>query len=106
MIKNVRTTLIRIAFLFGLAVSFQVSANSGLNDITRIFTGFHDGSNSIFSPVNTLLIKSGEKYDESKDPALRRGTENTEQPQSSFFAIPATIIGIIGLVLFFNRNKE
>jgi hypothetical protein len=106
MIKNARTTLIRIAFLFGLALSFQASANSGLNDITQIFPDFHEGSNSIFSPANTLLIKSGEKYDESKDPALRRGTENTEQPQSSFFAIPATIIGIIGLVLFFNRNKE
>jgi hypothetical protein len=51
-----------------------------------------------------MSMKSGEKYDESKDPVLRKGTENWEEPQGSYFAIPALVIGVIALALFFNKE--
>lgn len=105
MIKKITTSLIWIVFLIGSATSFQTSANTGLALMPEFFSGFSHERSSTLSPSKAILIKSGEKYDESKDPALRRGTENTEQPQTSFFAIPAVVVGIIGLVLFFNRDK-
>jgi hypothetical protein len=71
----------------------------GLNS----FLNYDD--NFSFSKTSTILTKKGEKYDESKDPALRRGTENWEEPQGSYFAIPALIVGVIGLVLLFSRDK-
>jgi hypothetical protein len=46
-----------------------------------------------------------ESYDASKDPALRRGTENWEQSQAGFFIIPGAVIGIVALLLFLNREK-
>jgi hypothetical protein len=54
--------------------------------------------------ADMISVKRGQHYDETKDPALRKGTENWEQEQGSFFAIPALVIGIIGAVLFFNRK--
>jgi hypothetical protein len=73
--------------------SAELSPKLGFDDnITLTRTGF-------FSTKKVVA------YDESKDPALRKGTENWEEPQGSYFAIPALIIGVIGLVLFFNRNK-
>lgn len=64
-----------------------------------------------FNPVLTefwdaraISVKRGQPYDESKDPALRKGTENWEQEQGSFFAIPALVLGIVGVFLFFNRK--
>lgn len=53
-----------------------------------------------------LWVKSGVPYDESKDPTLRRGTENWEESQWSFYIVPALFIGVIALVLFFNKNNE
>lgn len=52
-------------------------------------------------PVN---MKNGNV--ETKQPATRRGTENWEEPQTSFFIVPAVSIGIIALFLIFNRNKD
>jgi hypothetical protein len=73
---------------------------------------------SIFASINNLstlyqldlvekhiiLTKQGVAYDEAKDPALRKGTENWEEPQGSFFIIPAVIVGVIFVILFFNRE--
>jgi hypothetical protein len=49
-------------------------------------------------------VKKGTPYDEAKDPFLRKGTENVEESQVSFFVIPAVVVGIILLFLFFNRE--
>lgn len=54
----------------------------------------------------SFAVKRNQPYDESKDPALRRGTENWEQDQGSFFTIPALVIAIIGVLLFFTRDKR
>jgi hypothetical protein len=59
---------------------------------------------SVFSQPNSVSIKKRGSYDESKDPALRKGTENWEEPQGSFFIIPAVVLGLVVVVLFFNRK--
>lgn len=63
------------------------------------------GENFSFSQANVLSTKRDEKYDEYKDPALRKGTENWEEKQGSYFAIPALVIGVMAVILFFNREK-
>ncbi len=88
-----------------LTLILLLSSKAGLTADIQI-------SNSILSElVNTadnisFQVKRDQPYDETKDPALRRGTENWEEEQSSFFVIPAVIIGIIGLLIFFTRNKN
>jgi hypothetical protein len=92
--------------LLGSALNTEVSANNATNFVaSNFFTGTKYEDNFTFSKKNIISMKRGEKYDESKDPALRKGTENTEQPQSSFFAIPALVVGIMLAFLFFNRDK-
>jgi hypothetical protein len=51
-----------------------------------------------------IAVKRGQPYDAAKDPALRKGTENWEQEQGSFFTIPALVLGVIGVIVFFNRK--
>ena len=105
MIKKNKTHLGAIVFLACLFTNFQTSANTTFDTAFRQLTEDILIQNLTLSPANIISTKAGEKYDESKDPALRKGTENWEQPQSSFFAVPALVIGVIGLVLFFNREK-
>jgi len=91
-----------LLFIVLLSCSANGLANfkiPGLNS----FLNYDD--NFSFSNTSKISTKRGEKYDESKDPALRRGTENWEEPQGSYFAIPALIVGLIGLALFFSRDK-
>lgn len=91
---------------FCLCTVFQASADDRFVGVSAVITNFAlEKSVTAFGP-DTILIKRGEKYDESKDPALRKGTENTEQPQGSFFAVPALVLGLVGLVLFLNRDKN
>lgn len=85
--------------------SFQVSANinATINTPDLFAKLSYVDSNTFFAP-NMISTKRGEKYDESKDPALRKGTENWEQTQGNFWIIPAIVVGLIFAVLFFNRN--
>jgi hypothetical protein len=57
--------------------------------------------------IDGSINKSQQKniYDESKDANLRRGTENWEQSQSSFFIVPSIFLSVAGLALFFSRKK-
>ena len=57
----------------------------------------------IDSSINKVQKKL--TYDESKDATLRRGTENWEQSQSSFFVVPGIFLSVVGLALFFSRKK-
>jgi hypothetical protein len=70
----------------------------------ELFSDIRYGNNFTLSRMNTISTKRGGKYDEAKDPALRKGIENWEEPQGSYFAIPAAVVGIIGIFLFFNRD--
>ncbi|MEY3190805.1 MAG: hypothetical protein RIS10_922 [Pseudomonadota bacterium] len=58
---------------------------------------------AIDSSINKVQKKL--TYDESKDATLRRGTENWEQSQSSFFVVPGIFLSVVGLALFFSRKK-
>lgn len=95
---------ISMILLLGSAPISGVSADSNPDFRTLNFTG-GIGPDSRLSWQQQFAVKKGAPYDESKDPALRKGTENWEEPQGSFFAIPAVVIGIIALFLFFNREK-
>jgi hypothetical protein len=96
---------ITIILLLSALPCFQASANSGFRFNTDFFSGLDSGDSLTLSRTNTISTKKGEKYDESKDPALRRGTENWEQPQGSFWVIPAAVVGVILLILFFNKEN-
>ncbi len=92
--------------LLSCAANVKISANGLPNLATpSLFSDISYGDNFSFAQTNTISTKSGEKYDEPKDPALRKGTENWEEKQGSYFAIPALVIGIMALVLFFNRGS-
>lgn len=106
MINKIKLNGRLVIFIIAVTTSIQASANAGILMSSGFFSDLTDTRSALFSPTHTIFIKRGEKYDESKDPALRRGTENTEQPQSSFFAIPAAVIGLIAVVLFLNREKK
>jgi hypothetical protein len=104
MIKRLFSSL-SIVILLGSVPSYQVSANNSPNfKAPDWFPSLSYGDNITLTRSDTISMKKGGSYDESNDPALRKGTENWEEPQGSFFIIPAVIVGLIVIVLFFNRK--
>jgi hypothetical protein len=104
MIKQVLSSLSVIIFLSGVP-SYQVAANTSANFKTSdLFASLSYGDNITLTRSDMITTKKGGSYDESNDPALRKGTENWEEPQGSFFIIPAVVVGLIVIVLFFNRK--
>jgi hypothetical protein len=102
MTKQIILTL-SIILLLGSAPITGVTANSNIDFSALNFThgiGFDSKQNW----PQTFTVKKGETYDEAKDPFLRKGTENVEESQVSFFVIPAVVVGIILIFLFFNRE--
>lgn len=96
-------SILVILFLLGSAPLAQATSRFNID-----FTVF-----DIISSVNFFesqydrpawLVKSGEAYDASKDPALRTGTQNWEEPQGSFFIVPALLLGVFALILFFKKK--
>lgn len=75
--------------------SFQASADNG---------GFQYKSASESSFSNTLPVKSSTDKPVSNDPTMRTGTLNSESPQGSFFVVPAIMIGLFALILFFKEK--
>ncbi len=104
MSKKMASILSMIVLLGGMP-SFQVSANEISNfQVSDFFPNLSYGDNITLTRSDTISTKRGGGYDESNDPALRKGTENWEEPQGSFFIIPAVVIGLIVIVLFSNRK--
>jgi hypothetical protein len=98
-------SILGIITLLSALPCFQVSANDSAKfKAPDLFTGLGYRDNLTLSRSAMILANREGKYDEAKDPALRKGTENWEEPQGSYFAIPALVVGIIGIVLFFNRE--
>jgi hypothetical protein len=85
--------------------SAQVSANNYLqfnlsgraSDV--VFENDFKTDNSI-----GFSAKSEGKYDESKDPLYRRGTQNTDTPQGIFFALPIILTVLCFIVLFAKKK--
>ena len=102
MTKQLISTL-SIILLLGSAPVTGVSANSNIDFRALNFTG-GIGFKSQLNWPQSFAVKKGESYDEAKDHFLRKGTENVEESQISFFVIPAVVVGIILLFLFFNRE--
>ena len=102
MTKQFISTL-SIILLLGSAPMTGVSANSNIDFSALNFAG-GIGFDSKQNWPQPFTVKKGESYDEAKDPFLRKGTENVEESQASFFVIPAVVVGIILLFLFFNRE--
>jgi hypothetical protein len=104
MVKQVLLSLSVIILLSGVPC-YQVAANTSSNFKTsNLFDRLSSGDNITLTRSDAISTKKGGSYDESNDPALRKGTENWEEPQGSFFIIPAVVIGLIVIVLFFNRK--
>ena len=103
MISKLISTL-SIILMLGSAPLAKASTLSNIDFIVSEFASaisFFD--NRSIGPQE-LLVKKGDPLDKSKDPAQRRGTENWENPQGNFFVVPAVVLGIIGIALFFNRD--
>ena len=103
MIKKIFSSL-GIILLLGSTPISVASANYHIDFRTVDFTGGF-GFDSKLNWLQQFAVKKDATYDEAKDPSLRKGTENWEEPQGSFFAIPAVVVGVIALFLFFNREK-
>ena len=102
MSKKLLSTL-SIILLMGSAPITGVSANFSI-DFSALNHASGIGFDSNLNWPQTFTVKKGESYDEAKDPFLRKGTENVEESQASFFVIPAVVVGIILLFLVFNRE--
>jgi hypothetical protein len=101
---NKRISILSIIFILG---STPLANASPLNNINFIASDFTSGISFFDSRSNRpqkLLVKKSDPLSEAKDPARRRGTENWENPQGNFFVVPAVVLGIIGIALFFNRD--
>lgn len=85
--------------------SAQVSANNFLQfnlsdqDSSVFFDNDIKSNNS-----NVFSVISDRNYEESKDPLMRRGTQNTDTPQGIFFAIPIVLTVLFFIVLFARRK--
>jgi len=102
MAKHLILTL-TIILLLGSAPMMGVSANSNIDfGALNLTSGI--GVDCKQNWPQPVTAKKAEPYDEAKDPFLRKGTENVEESQASFFVLPAVVIGIIVLFLFFNRE--
>lgn len=101
--KNKLLSTLNIILLLGSAPMTGVSANSNVDfSVLNLASGI--GFDTKQNWPQPFTVKKGEPYDEAKDPFLRKGTENMEESQVSFFVMPAVVIGIILLFLFFNRE--
>jgi hypothetical protein len=103
----IKKLVLAFAVIFLLSPLATVQARA-YNDYDFRNTSFmieqiYNSSRMLFR-TDLIAIKKNGQYDESKDPALRRGTENWEQPQGSFWIIPAVVVGLVFIVLFFNRE--
>ena len=72
----------------------------------KIMLMFYLGFISVTAPtmVVSATLNDGSSYNESKSQSSHRGTENTDESQTSFFVVPAIVVGLSLAFLFFNRK--
>lgn len=100
---NKLLSALSIILLLGSAPMTGVSANSSI-DFSALNLTSGLGSDTKQNWPQPFTMKKEETYDEAKDPFLRKGTENEQESQISFFVIPAVVVGIVLIFLFFNRE--
>ncbi len=102
--KKIASTFSMIILLASIN-SAEVSANNspGFNLSNLNFAVYLDNAIKSISS-NRLSVKSGGTYNESEDPLFRKGTQNTDSPQSMFFVIPVALT-LIFLVVLLLRKK-
>ncbi len=105
MIKHFASTLGIIIVLIALPCPAASASSSYQFKMPALIADLDYGDSLTLSGANTIATRRGEKYDESKDPALRRGTENWEQSQGNFLTIPLIVVAVIATLLFFSREK-
>lgn len=52
-------------------------------------------------PFKATIVKQGEQYDETRDPALHKSSPPEEGPQHGYFAVSLLVISIVGVLLYF-----
>jgi hypothetical protein len=102
MAKKLISTL-SIILLLGSAPITGASANFNIDFRALNFTS-GIGFDSKLDWPQPFTVKKESPMTNPKTPFLRKGTENGEESQVSFFVIPAVVVGIILLFLFFNRE--
>jgi len=94
-----KKVILALSIILLLASTLVTEASTNLyGDVGALNFSFESKQSSSYS------IKEGNAYDESKDPTLRKGTENEEESQISFFIMPAVTLGIALLFLFFRQK--
>jgi hypothetical protein len=82
---------------------------SGLNIavlLSCLFSPALFAGDNFYAPLSSLTSAHtvSVKSTASGDSALRTGTENWEQPQGNFFVVPAIVLGLVALVLFYKKD--
>jgi len=89
------TSISRMILLLCSLCSFQAVAGDNSQDSIDALYGFINTPNysSLFSVESR-----------PSDPGMRTGTQNSESPQGGFFVVPAIIVGLFALTLFFKEK--
>jgi hypothetical protein len=96
-----KKVILALSIILLLASTLVTEASTNLyGDVGALNFSFESKQSSSYS----IEIKEGNAYDESKDPTLRKGTENEEESQISFFIMPTVTLGIALLFLFFRQK--
>jgi hypothetical protein len=100
MLKTIIKTSL-VILLLGFLPPTQAAGSSSMAGLLNISNGMT--WDAVATELPHFSLKRGVPYDESKDPALRRGSENSEQPDNSFFIIPIVMFVGMGLFLFYTK---
>jgi hypothetical protein len=96
---------LNIIILLGSFYGINVSANNSLQfNPAGLKSAVTDISIVKSHDSTGISVKNSGTYDESTDPLMRRGTQNTDAPQGIFFAIPFVLTVIFFIALFLRKK--
>lgn len=95
--------ILPVILLLGSLPVTGLSATSVIDFNILNFTGDIGFANQL-NGLQSFAVKNESAYSEAKDPFLRKGTQNSEESQVSFFVIPAIVAGLSVIFLFFKRK--
>jgi len=98
----IRKIILALTIVLALGITSLANASS-YSDINFNKVDFIKGV-SFFDRSSNYSQELFVKNANTKDPVQRRGTENWEEPQGSFFVVPGLVLAVIGIAMFFNRD--